>query len=278
MNPLLQLLVCCDRHSDRNHVCHRAFYADSEPREGAKSLACQVSIPLLHCLGLSFFNCLLTLLWCSVAVSCFDVILTCLCPGMRWSRCHQKGRAEEAARVAATASLKSTARVGGEGTRYAKWVAMAGLQFGRPAFRRASIGWLGGLRAADYYLSMAAEDAAQSDSGQPRHQQWSTGSRRGQDRMQVEQEPTTVEHGLQSAIDVRRWSGSGQCVEAALREEVLEVSRTLMQWVATISKNRQDGARTKNAGDLGGGDTRTRAGGGEIPADQLRANTFVIPE
>lgn len=187
-----------------------------------------------------------------------------------WSRCHQKGRAEEAARVAATASTRSTAKVGGEGTRYAKWVAMAGQQFARPAFRRASIGWLGGLRAADYYLSMTAEDAAQSYSGKPRQQQWSR--RSGQGRMQVEQEEEpNVEHGLPSVVAVQRWSGSGQCVEAALREEVLEVSRTLMQWVTTISKDRQDGARHKTTGDFGGGEVRTSAGGGagEVPADQL---------
>ena len=190
-----------------------------------------------------------------------------------WSRCHQKGRAAEAARVAATSSVKSTTRVGGEGTRYAKWVAMAGQQFARPAFRRASIGWLGGLRAADYYLSMATEDAAPSDSGKPRQQQRST--RSGQGRMQLEQEPN-VEHGLPSVVAVRRWSGSGQCVEAALREEVVEVSRTLMQWVTTISKGRQDGARTKITADLGGGEARTRARGGttgEVPAEQLCVET-----
>ena len=60
------------------------------------------------------------------------------------ARCHQKGRAEEAARVAATASLKSTPRAAvGEGTRYAKWVAMAGVRltstFSRAAHFRIQI-------------------------------------------------------------------------------------------------------------------------------------------
>ena len=151
----------------------------------------------------------------------------------------------------------------------------AGRQFGRPAFRRASIGWLGGLQPAGYYLSLAAEEAAQSEDDTPRQQQWSSRSGRGRVReqtqqpegggvsgsFQVEPEQTSVEHGLPSVVDVRRWSGSGQCVEAALREEVLEVSRTLIQWVATVSKSRRANGRTQNNGARGGADA-----GGEIPA------------
>lgn len=172
-----------------------------------------------------------------------------------WSRCHQKGRAQEAARVAATASLKRSTRVGsGDGTRYAKWVAMAGRQFGRPAFMRASMGWLGGLRSADYYLNMGSREPG------------GTGS------FQIDQEliATNVEHGLPSGVDVRRWGGSGQCVEAALREQVLEMTHTLMQWIATISKSMGDGVRTKTPDSQ----TSTRAGGraGELSAQLVFHN------
>ena len=163
-----------------------------------------------------------------------------------WNRCHEKGRAEEVSRVAATANLRSTARLsGGEGTSYAKWVAMAGLQFSRPAFRRASSGWLGGLRPADYYLSSLTTGATLRDTDQPRRQQRVVRGGQGRTRQQrnidvgsfqaeQEQSSINIEHGLPSVVDVRRWSGSGQCVEAALREEVLEVSHTLMQWITTI--------------------------------------------
>ena len=39
---------------------------------------------------------------------------------------------------------------------------------------------------------------------------------------------------------MRRWgSKPGQCVEAALREEVVEVSRTLLHWIRSLQKERQ---------------------------------------
>jgi hypothetical protein len=41
-------------------------------------------------------------------------------------------------------------------------------------------------------------------------------------------------------VAVRRWgSKPGQCVEAALREEVVEVSRTLLHWIRSLQKERQ---------------------------------------
>ena len=179
--------------------------------------------------------------------------------------------------MAAPANLRSTARLsGGEGLSYAKWVAMAGLQFSRPAFRRASSGWLGGLRPADYYLSSTTTAATPRDTDQPRQKQRIIRGGQGRTRQQrntdtgsfqaeQEQSGINIEHGLPSVVDVRRWSGSGQCVEAALREEVLEVSHTLIQWLTTISKTRENATRTQAAGSMKEGDRkRARGGAGEI--------------
>lgn len=184
--------------------------------------------------------------------------------------------------MAATANPRSTARLtSGEGTSYAKWVAMAGLQFSRPAFRRASSGWLGGLRPADYYLSSLSDSATPRDTDQPGWQQRVVRGGQGRTRQQrnldsgsfqaeQEQPSINIEHGLPSVVDVRRWSGSGQCVEAALREEVLEVSNTLMQWITTISKTTENATRWKAAGSIEEGDgKRARGGAGEIISSSL---------
>lgn len=133
---------------------------------------------------------------------------------------------------------ETAAGAGGGG--YAKFVAMAGRQYGRAAFTRASVGWLGRLKPAEYYLHAAAAEVAEAAAADvpsgPQRQYRKQGRKveAADDEAQGVLPGAaggTSKHGLPPTVEVLRWGRPGVCAEAALREEVVEVSSTLVQWM-----------------------------------------------
>jgi len=145
-------------------------------------------------------------------------------------RCHHKGR------LAATAA--SAAAEGGDG--YSKWVAMARRQFGRPAFTRASLGWLSSVGTPQALIASQELERMSDGSGL-------RGERLG--RLGRHERQARARDGADTAGSdepaVLRWGRPGQCAEAALREESIEVSATVVRWMG--AQRREARARRARA-------------------------------